>query len=112
VTTLEPSSGEGWRPSDDPGDPFTPVGVIGGRGVKADEIPGGTLGVAPPDPTVDGQPTTSAKPGASSVKGGVGWLPEPATWALLIIGLAMIGFALRGLWAARRRLTRLEETDS
>ncbi len=38
---------------------------------------------------------------------GVAHLPEPSTWVLLLIGLAMIGFALRGLIAANRRLARL-----
>ena len=56
------------------------------------------------------QAADPAKP-PPAVKGAANWLPEPATWVLLLIGLAMIGFALRGLVAARRRLTRLEETE-
>ncbi|HWD67795.1 MAG TPA: hypothetical protein VG227_07530 [Caulobacteraceae bacterium] len=109
VTTLEPAGGGAWRPSDDTNGSFTPVGVIGGRSVNADSDPGGPLANITPDVAPAGQ---AAEPGkAPSVKA-MGWLPEPATWLLLLIGLAMIGFALRGLVAARRRLTRLEETET
>jgi hypothetical protein len=37
-----------------------------------------------------------------------GRLPEPASWALLLIGFGMIGAALRGFVVASRRLARLQ----
>jgi hypothetical protein len=40
-----------------------------------------------------------------------GGLPEPASWALILIGFAMIGGAFRGLVAANRRLARLQPED-
>ncbi|HEY1414984.1 MAG TPA: hypothetical protein VGF42_03770 [Caulobacteraceae bacterium] len=109
VTTLEPAGGGAWRPSDDTNGSFTPVGVIGGRSVNADADPGGPLANISPDIVPAGKAGDPAKP--TPVRN-MGWLPEPATWLLLLIGLAMIGFALRGLVAARRRLTRLEETET
>lgn len=109
VTTLEPAGGGAWRPSDDTNGSFTPVGVIGGRSVNADTDPGGSLANITADIAPAGQAADPAKPTPAK---GMGWLPEPATWLLLLIGLAMIGFALRGLVAARRRLTRLEESET
>jgi hypothetical protein len=38
-------------------------------------------------------------------------LPEPASWALILLGFAMIGGALRGYVVASRRLARLREAD-
>jgi hypothetical protein len=38
-------------------------------------------------------------------------LPEPSTGILLIVGLGTIGFALRGLVAANRRIARLEAAE-
>lgn len=40
-----------------------------------------------------------------------GRLPEPASWALMLIGFAMIGGALRGFVVANRRLARLQPED-
>jgi len=37
-----------------------------------------------------------------------GRLPEPASWALILIGFGMIGAALRGFVVANRRLARLQ----
>jgi hypothetical protein len=42
---------------------------------------------------------------------GFGALPEPAAWALILIGTAMICGALRGLIMANRRLARLRDED-
>ena len=42
---------------------------------------------------------------------GFGALPEPAAWALILIGTAMICGALRGLIMAHRRLDRLRDED-
>jgi hypothetical protein len=41
-----------------------------------------------------------------------GRLPEPASWALMLIGFGMIGAALRGFVVASRRLARLQPEDS
>jgi hypothetical protein len=41
-----------------------------------------------------------------------GGLPEPASWALMLIGFATIGGALRGLVVANRRLARLQPDES
>jgi hypothetical protein len=40
-----------------------------------------------------------------------GGLPEPASWALMLIGFGMIGAALRGFIVANRRLARLQPED-
>jgi len=40
-----------------------------------------------------------------------GGLPEPASWALMLIGFGMIGGALRGFIVANRRLARLQPED-
>jgi len=103
VTTLAPATPDGWNSSQDPADPFTPVGVIGGPSAGAD--PDGPL-VAPEDPPIPRAAPAKAPPPAKSA-----WLPEPTTWGLLLVGSAMIGFALRGLLAARRRLSRLQDLD-
>jgi len=41
-----------------------------------------------------------------------GRLPEPASWALMLIGFGMIGGALRGFVVANRRLARLQPEES
>lgn len=41
-----------------------------------------------------------------------GGLPEPASWALMLVGFGMIGGALRGLMIANRRLAGLQPDDS
>ena len=41
-----------------------------------------------------------------------GRLPEPASWALMLIGFGMIGGALRGFVVANRRLARLQPEDT
>ena len=40
-----------------------------------------------------------------------GRLPEPASWALMLIGFGMIGGALRGFVVANRRLARLQPEE-
>lgn len=107
VTTHEPASGGGWRQSEDPGSPFTPVGVIDGRNADA----GARLPVAPIASATAGQATVPVR-APSPAKRATNWLPGTATLILLLAGMAMIVFALRGLLAARRRLTRLEERES
>ena len=41
-----------------------------------------------------------------------GGLPEPASWALMLIGFGMIGGALRGFMIANRRLAGLQPDDA
>lgn len=41
-----------------------------------------------------------------------GRLPEPASWALILIGFGMIGGALRGFVVANRRLAKLQPEDT
>jgi hypothetical protein len=41
-----------------------------------------------------------------------GGLPEPASWALMLLGFGMIGGALRGFVVANRRLARLQPEDT
>ena len=43
---------------------------------------------------------------------GLTGVPEPTTWALMLVGFAMIGGALRGLLMANRRLARLRADES
>lgn len=40
-----------------------------------------------------------------------GGLPEPASWALIVIGFGMIGAALRGFVMANRKLAKLQSED-
>ena len=40
-----------------------------------------------------------------------GGLPEPASWALMVLGFGMIGGALRGFFVASRRMARLQPED-
>ncbi len=40
-----------------------------------------------------------------------GGLPEPAIWVLMLIGVAMIGGALRGFVVTNRNLARLQPED-
>jgi hypothetical protein len=41
-----------------------------------------------------------------------GGLPEPASWALMLIGFGMIGGALRGFMIANRRLAGLQPEEA
>jgi hypothetical protein len=78
-------------------------------------------GAAAPAPIVPDVPTGTRPPAATGIaavwdvfrgKDG-GGLPEPASWALMLIGFGMIGGALRGFVLANRRLAKLqpEETE-
>jgi hypothetical protein len=124
VTTLEPGAASGWQSNDDTQSPFTSVGIVQGGGaptqfVDPSQIDPGALGA----PIVGAAPVAqaqaaAARPGAPGVasrpagKTVLERLPEPGTWVLLLVGLAMIGFALRGLVAANRRLARLETPEA
>lgn len=39
-------------------------------------------------------------------------LPEPASWALMMVGFGMIGGVIRGFVVANRRLAKLQSEDS
>jgi hypothetical protein len=63
----------------------------------------------------------AAKPTQAGARDGVwgflkrvksGGLPEPASWALILIGFGMIGGAVRGFVVANRRLARLQPEDA
>lgn len=125
VTTLqaEPSAPGVWQPpgNSDGTSSFTSIAVIK-NGALTPSVD------APQDPSVQIMPEAIAPPAAQSAAdpakaapGSVGaqnlgsrisHLPEPGVWALLIIGLGMIGFAVRGLVAANRRLARLEAPEN
>jgi hypothetical protein len=110
VTTLEPPRGGAWRLNDDTNDTFTPVGVIGGRSLGPEADSSGLVANLPP--SVSRQvPSSDPARSPTPVSRAAAWLPEPATWVLFLIGLAVIGLALRGLVAARSRLSRLEESE-
>jgi len=105
VTTLAPANDEGWRSSDEVDNSFTSVGVIGGPSPSADPDRDGPAVIDVPPASAP----LAADPPRTPAKGG--WLGNPVTWGLLLLGVAMIGFALRGLAAARHRLARLEKLD-
>lgn len=120
VTTLEPASG--WQSNDDAQNPFTSVGVIQGDGaptqfVDPSQIDSSDLG-SPVAGAAAAPAAAAARPAALDpsprrpAKTVLARLPEPGTWVLLLVGLAMIGFALRGLVAANRRLARLETPEA
>jgi hypothetical protein len=74
--------------------------VVAGR-LRADRIGQG------------GHPATS---GLRSIAGSDrdaegGGLPEPASWVLMVIGVGMIGGALRGFVVANRNLARLQPEE-
>ena len=88
---------------------------------------GGASNLANIAPTDDGSlplaqfAHVGAKPPAAPQRFGVldlvnrvrfGRLPEPASWALILIGFGMIGAALRGFVLANRRLARLQPDDA
>lgn len=50
-------------------------------------------------------------PAVSSLSSSSGRLPEPSQWALILVGFAMIGAALRGFMVTNRRLARLREEE-
>jgi hypothetical protein len=62
--------------------------------------------------------TTAAKPGSPHARGlhrsdaAYGGLPEPASWLLMLIGVGMIGGALRGFVVANRALRKLQPDDA
>ena len=128
VTTLKSdfsAAGDSqWRLSGDPSTNFTAVAVIqdgvpipsvGTPQIGADSIAG-----APPDALSEAARSFGDAPKgrgdlrtpSHAATGGISHLPEPSTWVLLIIGLGMIGFALRGIVAANRRLARLETPEA
>jgi hypothetical protein len=75
--------------------PFSPLAALGGP----EFIPGGGGGTPPPGST---PPPTTSTPGPPGGPGGIPGVPEPATWAMLILGFFAVGAALRR--QARRRI--------
>jgi hypothetical protein len=50
----------------------------------------------------------AGRPAAKTGDGDLGGLPEPASWLLMMIGVGMIGAALRGFVVTNRHLARLQ----
>ena len=107
LTTLKseysgPQDGSQWQDAAEAQSSFTSVTVIQDGlqtyGVESAPLagPGAIEGSSPPK-----------RPDGTHRALAVAHLPEPSTWILLILGLGTIGFALRGLVAANRRLARL-----
>jgi hypothetical protein len=111
LTTLNteyPGAPDGWQWQDDRDaetSSFTSVTVIQDGAQTADPLP-----VAGNVPNVQDR-NLHISSDHSRAATGFGRLPEPSAWVLLLIGLGMIGFALRGLVAANRRLARLEASE-
>ena len=67
---------------------FFPLAALGGP----EFIPGGGGGTPPPGST---PPPSTSTPGPPGGPGDIPGVPEPATWAMLILGFFAIGAALR-----------------
>ena len=87
----------------DPSD-FAPLGGggnVGGRSSgPGSGFPGGISTVVPPGGSVDpGNPTTPTEPGTPTTPTNpanpVGAVPEPESWALMLLGFGLCGAALR-----------------
>ena len=125
-TDSEPRAGWNWRSDGDP----TAAAPLNGGADGLNES--GQAARLPSDvPNLDGAPaeiyTIGGKPlspaaaaaAAPEPKGPMAFLakltpkgvPAPATWILVLVGVAMIGAAVRGLWTANRNLARLRVGD-
>lgn len=121
-----PHAGWRWRPAGDPtaSDALNAAGATSGglgdgSGVFTPE--GQALDGAPTEIyTIGGKPLSPAAvaagpeptgPWAFLTKLSPKGLPAPATWALIVIGFALIVVAVRGLWTANRNLARLRSED-
>jgi hypothetical protein len=58
-----------------------------------------------------GARTVAQHAGAGRIDAGEAGLPGPASWVLMVIGVGMIGGALRGFVVASRRLARLQPEE-
>ncbi|WP_420381757.1 PEPxxWA-CTERM sorting domain-containing protein [Novosphingobium sp.] len=79
--------------------PYTTVSASGGSNLDSDfsTLTGSFVGTGAPTSvsfTLAGQPTNSVDGFIDNVSV-TGAVPEPATWAMLLIGFGMIGFAMR-----------------
>ena len=133
VTTLPESSGPSspglessgasggwqWPGSDNATSSFTSLAVIkdGALTQSVDSAqnspvgaPGGVI-ETPGAATIAAGPAKAAPAAPMTLKQRISRLPEPGIWALMLIGVAMIGFAIRGLVAANRRLARLSRQE-
>ena len=96
----------------------------GGAGRSGFELGPGGAPVADPlplskftGPAALAPPVTTSEENRSGVLGFLksvkdAGLPEPASWALILIGFGMIGAAIRGFVLANRNLSRLQPDDS
>ncbi len=129
VTTLPESPGPessgtpgGWQwpDSDNATSSFTSLAVIkdGALTQSVDsaqnspvETPGGVV-ETPGAATIAAGPAKAPPAAPMTLRQRISRLPEPGIWALMLIGVAMIGFAIRGLVAANRRLARLSRQET
>ena len=99
-----------WDGADGPAHGGLDLGGLDGASA-ADALPLSQFAVAPHGPKAAPAP---ARSGVWELFNRVryGGLPEPASWALILIGFGMIGGAVRGLVVANRRIARLQPKDS
>ncbi len=110
----EPTGGWQWQGGAPPADPFTSVAVIKDGSLASADGANATIPLVVPNELGAPPPGAAApaKDGKASARGVLAHMPEPSTWVLLLLGLAMIGFAIRGLVAANRRLARLKAPEN
>lgn len=78
----------------DPDPALFPLDNIGSIGSPTGPgFPGGISTIVPPGPTVPGDPTTPPDPDPGTPVAGA--VPEPETWALMILGFGLCAVALR-----------------
>lgn len=86
---LPGAPGEGALPGGPAGEPFAPFGApFGGVG----DPPGGFIPGGPGGSGIPGGPPGGTPPPGGGIASGV---PEPGTWAVMILGFFAVGWAMR-----------------
>jgi hypothetical protein len=111
--TYETDAKSQWPSTGTSVSDFTSVGVVENSAPSLDQP---DSAVSTPDLETLSKPLKPLKPGDprygdASGGSGLAHLPAWANWGLLLIGLGIIGFAIRGLVDANRRLARLEKPE-